>query len=213
MAVKDYESPTTPGLMVTFRAYVVERVCLNLRPDLGPRFWKDRKHWQPKFVRESVALSRLLKHFDENDPVVRRAVIEIVDERRMRTLMTRNQSRDVKRVRAKHRELVAQRQALAAAASEPVRDLEDYVDTSKKTSGNSSSQWKARTCCASTCCIALANHGSFASLRKAPGRWRVWSASWYCSGVMAWPSGAKKVEHQRSPTAWNISHKGWKVRR
>ena len=63
--------------MVTFRAYVVERVCLNLRPDLGPRFWKDRKYWQPKFVRESVALSRLLEHFDENDPVVRRAVIDV----------------------------------------------------------------------------------------------------------------------------------------
>ena len=131
MAVKDYESPTTPGLMVTYRAYVVERVCLNLRPDLGPRFWKDRKYWQPKFVRESVALSRLLRHFDENDPVVRRAVIAVVDERCIRTLMTRNQGGNVKRVRAKHRELVAQRETLAATASEPVGDLEGYVERNR----------------------------------------------------------------------------------
>ena len=134
MAAKDYESPTTPGLMVTFRVYMVERVCLNLRPDLGPRFWKDRKYWQPKFVRESVALSRLLRHFDENAPVVRRAVIEMVDERRMRTLMTRNQSGDMKRIRAKHRALVAQRETLAATATEPVGDLEGYVERNRSLS-------------------------------------------------------------------------------
>lgn len=127
MAANAYESPTTPGLMVTFRAYVVERVCLNLRPDLGPRFWKDKRYWEPKFVRESVALARLLEHLDENDPVARRALIEVVDERRMRTLMTRNQRWDIRRVRAKHRQLVAERESLAATAGEPVDDLEGYV--------------------------------------------------------------------------------------
>ena len=134
MAAKAYESPTTPGLMVTFRACVVERVCLNMRPDLGPRFWKDTRYWQPMFVRESVALARLLEHLDENDPVVRRALIEVVDERRMRTLMTRNQPRDVKRVRAKHRELVAQRETLAAAAREPVDDVGGYVERNRSLS-------------------------------------------------------------------------------
>lgn len=131
MADKAYESPTTPGLMVTFRAYVVERMCLNVRPDLGPRFWKDRRYWQPKFVRESVAVARLLEHLDEDDPVVRRALIEVVDERRMRTLMTRNQHRDVRRVRAKHRQLLAQRETLAATAGEPVADVDGYVERNR----------------------------------------------------------------------------------
>lgn len=131
MSAKPYESPTTPGLMVTFRNYLVELVCLNVQRNLGPRFWKDKRRWQPKYTKESVALARLLRNLDEYDPIVQRAMISVVDQCRQQTFMVKNRGRLIRQIETKRQLIVQQRTALARGAGETVKDVGEYLRRNK----------------------------------------------------------------------------------
>ena len=65
-----YESPTTPGLWVTFRAYLIELVCINTaRYSLSPRFWQDKKYWGPKFARETRGVKQLMDPYGDPENI------------------------------------------------------------------------------------------------------------------------------------------------
>ncbi len=75
-----YKSPTTPGLYVTFRAYIIELICLNVNKKIGPRFWSDKKYWGPKFRREVKGVDNILKQLGEIDALTQTALVKIVQE-------------------------------------------------------------------------------------------------------------------------------------
>ncbi len=58
---KNFDSPTTNGLKIDFRNYIIELVCLNVNPKLIPRFWKSNKYWAGKYPREIRGFSNLKK--------------------------------------------------------------------------------------------------------------------------------------------------------
>jgi len=61
MGIKSFDSPTTNGLKIDFRNYVIELVCLNIDPKLISRFWKSNKYWSGKYPREIRGFSNLKK--------------------------------------------------------------------------------------------------------------------------------------------------------
>lgn len=82
-------SPTTPGLYIDFRNYVIEHVCSALDPKLGPRFWQDKQYWGPKYGREVRGVSNLGKELDLKDKVTQTALIEIIKERQVKALVAK----------------------------------------------------------------------------------------------------------------------------
>jgi len=84
-----YISPTTPGLEVTFRNYVIELVCMNTsRWKLRARFWSDKKYWGPKWGREIKGMSNLQKAIDMSfdDTLVQLCVIDRVKKQNIKSL-------------------------------------------------------------------------------------------------------------------------------
>lgn len=81
-----YESPTTPGLYITFRAYIIELICLNLSKKIGPRFWSDPKYWGPKFRREVKGVDNVLKALGIIDTITQTAFIQIIKEYNIKSL-------------------------------------------------------------------------------------------------------------------------------
>lgn len=93
-AEKSYQSPTTPGLMVTFENYLVEIICLNMDRKLGSKFWsKDHgnKYWPSKYVREiSRGIKNLKAEFpDLNNPILRKAIINVAKRKFIKSLLTK----------------------------------------------------------------------------------------------------------------------------
>lgn len=82
-----YLSPTTPGLYVTFRDYIIELVCMNVNPKIGPRFWSDTKYWGPKYRREIRGVFNLGKELDLSDTVARRALVDIITKHNIKALV------------------------------------------------------------------------------------------------------------------------------
>jgi hypothetical protein len=80
-------SPTTPGLFVTVPAYIIELVCLNVNPRIGPRFWSDTKYWGPKFRREVRGVANLGKELDLTNVSVQTALIQVIKENNIGALI------------------------------------------------------------------------------------------------------------------------------
>lgn len=84
-----YISPTTAGLEVTFKNYVIELVCMNVsRKRLGERFWKDKTYWGPKWGREIRGMSNLesATELPFDDVLVQLSVIECVRKQNIKSL-------------------------------------------------------------------------------------------------------------------------------
>ena len=87
MIPKDFQSPTTPGLMVTFENYLIELICLNMDNKLEPRFWRDEKYWKKKYGREVRGVFNLKCKFESvEDPILRLSIISIIKKMRIKSL-------------------------------------------------------------------------------------------------------------------------------
>jgi len=90
---KEYSSPTTPGLQISFHDLIVEMVCLNMEPKLGPRFWsgRNKQYWGPKYAREiSRGITRMVDFFGDIDldtQLHRVALIKSVELSGVKTLL------------------------------------------------------------------------------------------------------------------------------
>jgi len=74
-----FDSPTTPGLKIDFRNYVIELVCLNTRHHLPPRFWK-QPYWAKKYARECRGFAKFVKLHEDQicNPAYQQAVIDAI---------------------------------------------------------------------------------------------------------------------------------------
>lgn len=114
----EYQSPTTPGLQINFRSYVVELVCLNMDPALPQRFWKDEP-WKGKFARECRGFAKLVAvHGDPDDPLIRKAIVTAIRNTRVKTMLTPSALKRLDPVVKRECErLRGERERLAAKAS------------------------------------------------------------------------------------------------
>jgi len=128
-----YESPTTPGEYVTFRSFIIELVCCNNNPKLGPRFWSDQKYWAPKYRRETRGVANLAKEFCFDDAITRTALVQIIQDHRIKALVAKKTLTKVIRLTKKRiEELTSHRQNLAKKVhSEPIdcKKNATFVDT------------------------------------------------------------------------------------
>lgn len=92
-----YSSPTTPGLYITFQAYIIELMCLNVNKKIGPRFWSDQKYWGPKFRREVKGVSNVMQQFAEIDTLITTAFVQVVKEYNIKSLTYKTTVRRVVR--------------------------------------------------------------------------------------------------------------------
>lgn len=131
-----YASPTTPGLYVTFRNRIIEMVCLNVNPKIGPRFWSDPKYWGPKYRREIRGVSNLGKELDFTDVLTQTALIKIIAKYNIKALVAKKTvARVVKLTRQYRKELLGQRESLAKKEQPIAIDSKKnstFVDTGEK---------------------------------------------------------------------------------
>ncbi len=129
-----YESPTTPGLWVTFRAYLIELVCINTaRYSLGPRFWQDKKYWGPKFARETRGVKNLLERYEDSSGSItapmRLCVINAIKNRYVKSLSsTKTLGRLHKWISQESDLLVKQRTELEKRVQEDVVCDDKYME-------------------------------------------------------------------------------------
>lgn len=131
-----YASPTTPGLYVALRDYLIELVCLNTNPKIGPRFWSDPKYWGPKYRREVRGVANLGKELDLTDTLTQTAVIQVVKNYRIKALIAKKTlSRVVRLTRQRINVLTEQRKSLAQKPQPVEIDSKrnaTFVDTGEK---------------------------------------------------------------------------------
>jgi hypothetical protein len=130
-----YPSPTTPGMAVPFRSYVVELVCLNMNRCLGPRFWADHGYWAKKYARECRGYAKFAKLHAEklSEPLYQKAVIAAVHWVQPGTLLTEsNLTRLDKQIAVQYESLVQQHVALASSMGPAVVDHEQYMQRNTK---------------------------------------------------------------------------------
>jgi len=84
-----YASPTTPGLYVAFRAYIIELICLNVNPKLNPRFWSDPQYWGPKFRREVKGVKNISQQLDITDTLVQTALVQVIKQYNIKALVAK----------------------------------------------------------------------------------------------------------------------------
>lgn len=131
-----YASPTTPGLYITFRDFIIELVCLNVNSKIGPRFWSDKKYWGPKYGREIRGLSNLGRELDLGDTLVKVALIKVIKNNYIKALVsTKTVTRVVRLTNKCYRELIDQRESLSKKKQPVIIDSKKnatFVDTGKK---------------------------------------------------------------------------------
>ena len=131
-----YASPTTPGLYVTFRAYLIELICLNVNKSIGPRFWSDQKYWGPKFRREVKGIDNVIQQLGSEDTLFQTAFVQIVREHNIKSLMYKTTvKRVVKNVLQRKADLEQQRvnlQSKPAPQKIDVKKNATFVDTGEK---------------------------------------------------------------------------------
>jgi len=132
-----YASPTTPGLYVTFRDYIIELVCLNTNPKIGPRFWSDQGYWAPKYRREIRGVANLGKELDLSDTLTQTALVQVIKEYRVKALVAKKTKDKVVRwTRGRLASLKEHRASLATkqpqAPIDPKKNA-TFVDTGEKT--------------------------------------------------------------------------------
>ena len=130
-----YASPTTPGLYVTFRAYVIELICLNVNKKIGPRFWSDHKYWGPKFRREVKGVDNVLKTLGSEDSITQTAFVQIIKLHNIKSLSYKTTVRKVVRyIATRKTDLKEQRIKLQKKLPNKevdVRKNSTFVDTGK----------------------------------------------------------------------------------
>lgn len=82
-----YASPTTPGLYITLRAYIIELMCLNINKKISPRFWSDKKYWGPKFRREVKGVANVFEQLDGIDTLTETALIYVITSYNIKSLL------------------------------------------------------------------------------------------------------------------------------
>lgn len=131
-----YASPTTPGLYVTFRAYIIELICLNVNKKIGPRFWSDTKYWGPKFRREVKGVANVLQQLGVEDTITQTAFVQIVREHNIKSLTYKTTAkRVVKNVLGRKNKLEKQRRELRDKPQLQEIDAQKnstFVDTGNK---------------------------------------------------------------------------------
>lgn len=131
-----YASPTTPGLYVTFRAYVIELICYNVNKKIGPRFWSDPKYWGPKFRREIKGVDNVLKQLKSVSAITETSFVQIIREHNIKSLTYKSTVRRVvSNIHKRETELERQRTKLVAKPSQQKVDVvknSTFVDTGEK---------------------------------------------------------------------------------
>jgi len=133
-----YASPTTPGLFITFRAYLIELICLNVNPKLGPRFWSSDtgKYWGPKFRREVKGVDNVSQLLNFDDILMQTALIEIIKERNIKALTYKKTVDRVARLARQRRDRLAQKRMELSRKQQPTaidaRKNSTFVDTGEK---------------------------------------------------------------------------------
>ncbi len=131
-----FESPTTYGLYVTFRSYIIELICLNVNQKIGPRFWSDPKYWGPKFRREIKGVHNVLKALEDEDSLTQTAFVQIIKEYNVKSLSYKTTVKKVvKNVRQRMIDLKKQRTVLKAKPQQEEIDSKrnsTFVDTDEK---------------------------------------------------------------------------------
>lgn len=131
-----FESPTTNGLFVTVRNYLIELVCLNVNPKIGSRFWSEKKYWNPKYRRETRGVSNLSKELDLTSASVQTALIQIIKEYNIKALVAKKTIARV--VRLTNQRIIQRReqQELLVKKQHPQTPIDSqknatFVDTGK----------------------------------------------------------------------------------
>lgn len=131
-----FKSPTTPGLFIAIRDYIIELVCLNVNPKIGPRFWSDSKYWGPKYRREIKGMANLVKELDLIDTLVQNALIQIIKEYNIKALVAKKTvTRIVKLTNHRVIQLKEQRKSLAKKQLQmPINTKKNaiFIDTGEK---------------------------------------------------------------------------------
>lgn len=95
---KSFDSPTTPGLKIDFKNYLIELVCINCDKRIGTRFWKSNEYWSSKYKREIKGVHNLIKCFDapideelkvntvENSPFAQKILIQVIKNLNIKSL-------------------------------------------------------------------------------------------------------------------------------
>lgn len=131
-----YASPTTPGLYVTFRAYIIELICLNVNYKIGPRFWADHKYWGPKFRREVKGVENVFQQLEVLDAITQTAFVQIIKEYNIKSLTYKTTAKKVaKYINLRKAELEEQRVVLGK--KQPKQEIDNkrnstFVDTGEK---------------------------------------------------------------------------------
>ncbi len=141
MAKRDCISPTTPGLNITFNDLVVETICLNMEPKLGPKFWsQSSKYWGPKYVREiSKGIQRFRKLFGDYDldnPTIRIAIIRAVTNVKAQSLLIeKTRSRIFKRFLYENTKLLRDHKVFKKEKDIPIDQNKNsrFIDLPQKT--------------------------------------------------------------------------------
>lgn len=108
-----YASPTTPGLYVTFRAYIIELICLNVNKKIGPRFWSDQKYWGPKFRREVKGVANVCEQLGDTGTLTETAFIHVITLYNIKSLSYKTTvNKVVKNIHKKKIHLEQQREQL-----------------------------------------------------------------------------------------------------
>jgi len=116
---RPYQSPTTPGLYVSIRDYIIELICLNVNPRIGPRFWSDQNYWAPKYKREVKGVSNLSRQLDLTNALTQTALIQIIKEYRIKALIAKKTNERVIRLTYHRIELLKKQRMLLANDQPP----------------------------------------------------------------------------------------------
>jgi hypothetical protein len=128
MNAKDYDSPTTPGLRVTFQAYVVELVCLNMDRRLGAYFWR-KEPWKSKFGRECIGFNKLVRlHEGVDNSLLNRAVVYAIKTTQVKTMLSPAALKRIdKSLKSELQRITTERETLRATVAPEITDVAAYM--------------------------------------------------------------------------------------
>ena len=127
-----YQSPTTPGLYVTLRAYIIELVCLNMERRLAPRFWRG-EYWSKKFAREVRGVRLLLDEMGgAENPVYQKAIFRAIKKTGCQSLMRKTTREKIVRATKKAYGAIMAERKLMADHTPNVEVGSDYMAKNAK---------------------------------------------------------------------------------
>jgi len=134
----DYESPTTSGLKIDLKNYIIELVCINCSrfKKLSSRFWKSSKYWENKYKREikgyyNLKLS-LENKFDLEDAFISNVLIDIIKKQIIKSLSAKKTiirivkllNQEVENKKNKYENMVSN--------SKPINNKPEYMNNNTK---------------------------------------------------------------------------------